>query len=41
MRADEKLKFLEDNRKLASETQFARQKELATFNNELREKGNA
>lgn len=41
MRQDQKTKLIEDNRKLASETQFARQKELATFNEELRQSGNA
>jgi hypothetical protein len=36
MREDEKLKFLEDNKKLASQAQFDRQKELAEFNSKLK-----
>ena len=40
MREDEKLKFLEDNKKLSAETQFERQKELAEFNKKLSQEGN-
>ncbi len=41
MREDEKIKFLEDNRKLAAQTQFDRQKELAEFNANLRKESMA
>jgi hypothetical protein len=36
MREDEKDEFLAKNKKIAAESQFERQKELAEFNNELR-----